>query len=878
MDGGRGGAGMIAVLQLQSPQMLWLAMLALAAALTGVVWLYRPQIKPLPRRWWWPLLALRTLALGVLAMSILRPTVLRAVRIEQRGLIAVLVDQSASMSVVDAARNPPQLVELAAALGEISAELRPASLSNLQRQVAQIRSAVDEVARGSSEREYARLSGRGIEAADQHLRQAQQAFTAQVQALVDSSRAAPQTAGLADALAALNAEPLEPPDSWERAVSERIDQLLERIDVMQSEADQQLYQTNQTARQRCDTLAALPRIELARRAILNESGGGLVAGLGADRPLRFFGFATELGTLQLPLDDIRADGLASDLGGALREARRRLANQRVAGVLILTDGRQVPADANATAPWPDVPVVVVNVASSLTRDLSIRRVALPASAFAGETITAHIDVGAEGFDGSTVQVSLEAAGQRQTMPVQVRGGGAGVDLSFTLDRAGPAEVQFSIAPQSGEATERNNTVRRTIKVIAEKIRVTLIGGVATRDFQQLRAALAGSPRFSLSHYLVDSSHPGPSSAQLLGQDVVVLCELPASALDSQQWDSISRMITEHAGGALLIAGDPTTAASYGAQPLSAALLPWRGGLQPTWRIWRGEDPMFRVVPAWPELPQHIRLSDDPGQSRALFNELPGIFRFVSMPPLKSTTRVLLIDRDSGSPVLTESRLGAGRVVMLGINEVWRWRGALPAGQEDRIWTQLVRFAAQQPYAATDGVLSLDADRLRSEPLGPLHVRARVQRGVEPEPDDPNEPPTLQLVRDNAVLRSEPLRPTIDGPTDRFETTLADLSKGDYELRLLSDTHVVSLPLHVAESDEGELSDISPDPNVRRLVGPRGDVIQLTDLRFLPQRLRESSPAEPTFHEVRLWDSPYLFLLVLGCLGVEWAVRKRVGLA
>ena len=35
--------------------------------LTAIVWLYRPQVKPVPAPWWWILLALRGTALGALA-------------------------------------------------------------------------------------------------------------------------------------------------------------------------------------------------------------------------------------------------------------------------------------------------------------------------------------------------------------------------------------------------------------------------------------------------------------------------------------------------------------------------------------------------------------------------------------------------------------------------------------------------------------------------------------------------------------------------------------------------------------------------------------------------------------------------------------------
>jgi hypothetical protein len=36
--------------------------------------------------------------------------------------------------------------------------------------------------------------------------------------------------------------------------------------------------------------------------------------------------------------------------------------------------------------------------------------------------------------------------------------------------------------------------------------------------------------------------------------------------------------------------------------------------------------------------------------------------------------------------------------------------------------------------------------------------------------------------------------------------------------------------------------------------------------------------EPHPIEIRLWDSTYLFVFVVGCFAAEWALRKRLGLA
>ena len=53
---------------------------------------------------------------------------------------------------------------------------------------------------------------------------------------------------------------------------------------------------------------------------------------------------------------------------------------------------------------------------------------------------------------------------------------------------------------------------------------------------------------------------------------------------------------------------------------------------------------------------------------------------------------------------------------------------------------------------------------------------------------------------------------------------------------------------------------------------------MDQLAHLPEKLQQTKYDKPQLAEMSLWDSPYLFVFVLACLGAEWALRKRLGLA
>jgi hypothetical protein len=58
----------------------------------------------------------------------------------------------------------------------------------------------------------------------------------------------------------------------------------------------------------------------------------------------------------------------------------------------------------------------------------------------------------------------------------------------------------------------------------------------------------------------------------------------------------------------------------------------------------------------------------------------------------------------------------------------------------------------------------------------------------------------------------------------------------------------------------------------------GQSLPLADWNTLPRRLAEARQTEHRVAEHRIWESPQLFAFILGCLGLEWAMRKRLGLA
>jgi hypothetical protein len=415
-----------------------------------------------------------------------------------------------------------------------------------------------------------------------------------------------------------------------------------------------------------------------------------------------------------------------------------------------------------------------------------------------------------------------------------------------------------------------------------------VGGSASWDFRYLRNALSRTPSINAETVLLDEdrAHLGLTPEQILARDVVILCDAPARAISPEQWEAIRKVVVERGGSLILMAGQGHLPREYSGEYLSE-FLPYRrpstvrGGAGALgWRVWPGEEPEFRVVPA-PGAPTGdvLALDDDPQVSADRWLTLPPVFRYLGMPELKESVQPILVERGSGAPVLTRQRLGRGRVFFLGIDETWRWRNRVGERDQDRFFRQLVRAAADEPYAASNGYLSLDADRVTVAPGEPVRVRARV---IDPSPQHADRGADLDVIRDGATVLSQALNPVGDADRGRYEGTIDGLAEGEYQLRLHGpDGSELEYPLHVAQSREAEMANLAPDEDLLRRLGSSsagGAVRLLEQFKEVPTLLANLRGRESRVAELRLWNSWYLYAFVVSCLAAEWALRKRFGLS
>jgi hypothetical protein len=530
------------------------------ACVVAVVVLYRSQVRSAGRGWRWFVPAFRILAVVALLASVLRPTVLRPASPDDLGQVLVVVDESASMSVVDRSWTPAELVATAASLDEMPPGVARWSGDVLREEVERVRTLIDEAARAASELQYAQVAGRSVAEAKRRaamtrasLVSAARGLPGRAAAAPDAVRAAVQWTDVASVLDAKGAA------AWAE-LRTRVAAAVKAIEAVQVESDAKLYASDARVRQACDSLAKLSRAELARRVV--------------DRVLR-------------PAMPVRDDAVPG------REVR---------AVVLLGDGRESRALPGG------VPVVACRVTPDVVKDVAIREVSVPPVAYVGDVASVRVALRAAGLAGSRVAVRVTLDGAVESKEVIVPAGGATAELQLRFTQSGVSTIAVDIGAVEGEATAENNHVERRVRVLATRPAMLAVVGGAFGRADAVRESLADVPGVSASVVSAEADW-----ALAGGVSAVVLDDVSAATLSAEQLDAINEMVVDRGGTLVMVAGRWNWPLDAESESLLDEYLPYRvDGGGSFWRVAIGRAAEAREAGVSIELPsvrRYVQMSD-----------------------------------------------------------------------------------------------------------------------------------------------------------------------------------------------------------------------------------------------------------------------------
>lgn len=695
--------------------------------------------------------------------------------------------------------------------------------------------------------------------------------------------------------------------------------------------------------------AAGPRLDLVK-ALLAHEDAALVKKLAAKNQVQLYSFAGNLGELplmpppprldadgkplppdpaappavpKLDLNKLRADGRATNFGGALRTALDRSRAAEIAAVVFVSDGRRTAgpqaAEVARLLGQRKIPhTFVLGVGDpSETQTIGLTRLQAPAKVFQKDPWEIRADVQTQGYEATMVTarlVRVDDKGQEQvvrTQQVQVGGDRADAVIEWkdlTDDAPGRFLYRVEIVPPDGEpvVAERHSKVV-AVEVLGERLRLLLIAGGSCHEFQILRNLLIRDKTIDVSCWLQSADPKFPQDgdegvrleklpaerAEFDPYDVVVLIDPDSTKLDATFCKHLADHVVEDGCGLWWVVGEKHTLdamrATATTRPL-AELLPIVPDIEFAERQVIGLGKAFvrpRPLALSPEGEEGLgakvaRITDGKDECRLLWSRLPGAHFWFPITRLKPAA-VPLVEHASpdlrregrGMPVLVLQNVGAGRVLFSGTDETYRWRSVFESAY-DRFWVNGVRFLFEGRVQAGNSRLRLlaSADKIDLGDAIELAAEAKDER-LQPLLQESF---AVLIEREGEASETVQLSP-VEATPGSYRLRFRPTQIGSYRVRPASPLgknteltfQVVSAVVErEGPMDRAELSAIASVAGGEFFDDPRA---LLAALDRIPSRSAIDTYRTP--HAI--WDGWPTITFVLVLLAIEWLLRKRFNL-
>ena len=410
---------------------------------------------------------------------------------------------------------------------------------------------------------------------------------------------------------------------------------------------------------------------------------------------------------------------------ALTRAMSDVPRERLAGVVMITDGQvhDVPADAKAASETIGAPL---HILLSGQPDEADRRLVVgqaPSFGLVGKELQLKVRIEdlPEKKDAATGQavVTWRKDGgppQRVALPV-----GRDMPLTLPIDHGGPNILELEAEPGPRELTLDNNRAVVVVNGVRDRLRVLLVSGEPHAGERVWRNILKSDASVDLVHFTIlrppEKQDGTPiRELSLIAFPIRELFDVKLDEFDLIIFDRYSRrgVIPQaylenvaryvRKGGAFLEAAGP----SFGT-PLSLSRTPLGTVLpsEPTGDVY-GEG--FK-----PQL-------TDLGRRHPVTEDLPGAgptggqptwgrwFRQVDSRVQRGTT---VMSGDRGEPLLVLDRVGQGRVAQLLSDQMWFWaRGFEGGGPQAELLRRLAYWLMKEPdLEENDLRATVEGDRI-----------------------------------------------------------------------------------------------------------------------------------------------------------------------
>jgi uncharacterized membrane protein len=611
------------------------------------------------------------------------------------------------------------------------------------------------------------------------------------------------------------------------------------------------------------------------------------------------------------VERLAATARRSDLSGALADVGERYRTQRVAGIIVLSDGGDTAPQEGKAGRAITAPILTVGIGGTeLARDREVVNLTAGEPLLPGASIDLSVSATSAGFGTQPVELRVSANGR----PVDMRrvapsADGAPIHQVFTVspDPDVPTVYTVEIPSASDELAAENNTRSVLVPPQTGRRKILMLEGAPGYEHTFLKRALGQDPGLDVDAVVrkgqnddgrdtfyvqaassrmaaLSSGYPSKRS-ELFAYDAVIFGNIEADFFTREQLALTSQFVAERGGG-LLVLG----ARSFDRQGLAGTALEHALPVDLTDRRGTITLAAANVTTSEPNTPaltldglMHpaTRLSVTPDENRQKWAALPALASMAPVGGARPGAQVLVVALTAGGnpqPLIATQRYGQGRSMVFAGEASWRWRMMRPATDNsyETIWRQLARWIT----ASAHGPVTI-------APLSPTvpGITDRISVFVRDEDFRPvaNAEVAIQITAPNGEQR--PLTAALSNPQEgRYAVSTRFDHAGVYRVEAIASrgtakVGTASRPVLVGGVDLEMTQPRLNEAVLRRLSAEtNGRYVNAAGAGHLPALLRESRADAGTPEQRDLWHNGWSFVMIVGLLATEWMMRRRAGLA
>jgi uncharacterized membrane protein len=612
-------------------------------------------------------------------------------------------------------------------------------------------------------------------------------------------------------------------------------------------------------------------------------------------------------------DVLNARARQSDLVGALTRVRERFRGERVAGIVLISDGADTggaAGQARQELPADLPPVFAVGVGAAGIRDREVVSVAAGDQRLDRASVDLQVSTTSAGFGREPFELRLLAGGQvLERRRVTPSADGSPNDERFTVfpDQRTPTVYTVEIPPERGEAAAENNVRRILVSPVGRKRHLLVIEGAPGFEHSFMTRAWTADSGLEVDTVVRKGKNANGSNTfsiqaaagreqalvegfpvrreDLYAYDAVVIANVEGDFFTHAQLALIADFVSERGGGLLVVGGRSFAQRGLIGTPIEAALpveLDERrgSGLAKASLTATASTPNQVVLTAEGEVHPIMRLGKSGEETRQKWAAMPPLASLVALGPPRAGATVLAVSSVPGGgthPVIAVQRYGRGRSMVFGGEASWRWRMMVASTDRSHelFWRQASRWLTetspdQVSVSTPDAVepgdsadIDIDTRDISFAPVAGANVTATIV-----SPDGHEQPLPVRRVGESA---------------GRFSAAFVPDQPGAYHVRVEArrGREVLGTPDHWMLVGAGDREFADPRLNeawLRRVARATGGrYVRANDVGRVAMWLQESAVqrAEPERRD--LWHQPWAITVVILLLSAEWVLRRRWGL-